>query len=59
MGNGYWVKGYPYVNSDRREHKNDHVIHRVDTLAEAEFLKEQLAHGVILPWGENADRVVE
>ena len=52
MSNGYWVKGYPYVNSDRKDHKDDPVIHRVDTLAEAEFLKGQLAHGFILPWGE-------
>lgn len=51
MGTGYWVKGYPYVNSDRKDHKDDPVIHRVDTLAEAEFLKGQLAHGFILPWG--------
>ena len=52
MSKGYWVKGYPYSGPDKRSHKVDPVIHRFDTLKEAEFFKNQIAHGEILPWGE-------
>ena len=52
MSKGYWVKGYPYTNSDKTQSKPDPVIHRFDTLKEAEFFKSQIAQGEFLPWGE-------
>ncbi len=52
MSKGYWVKGYPYKNTDRNAHSDKPVIHRFDTIEEAEFFKGQIAHGEILDWGE-------
>ncbi len=52
MSKGYWVKGNPYKNTDKTESSNKPVIHRFDTLKEAEFFKGQIAQGEILPWGE-------
>ena len=48
----YWVKGYPYVNPDKKFHYNNPVIHRFDTLKEAQFFKEQIYDGKILDWGD-------
>ncbi len=45
MENAYWVKGVSHGTGKT-------VIHRVDTLKEALFLKEQLSPPTeILPWG--------
>lgn len=52
MSKGYWVKGYPYTNSDKTKSKPDPVIHRFDTVKEAKFFKSQIAQGEFLPWGE-------
>ena len=52
MSKGFWVKGYPYTNTDKTEHKAQSVIHRFDTLKKALFFKSQIADGEILPWGE-------
>ena len=51
---GYWVKGYPYKGADKKEHADKPVIHRFDTLKEAEFFKGQIAYGEILPWGSGS-----
>lgn len=48
----YWVKGYPYVNPDKKYHYSNPVIHRFDTLKEAQFFKEQIYDGKILDWGD-------
>lgn len=55
MSKGFWVKGHPYTNSDKTSYKEKPVIHRFDTLKEAEFFKGQIAQGEILPWGERED----
>ena len=47
---GYWVKGNPYKNADKTEYIEPPVIHRFDTLKEAEFFKSQIANGQILDW---------
>ena len=52
MSKGYWVKGYPFKNTDRIEYSDKPVIHRFDTEKEAEFFRSQVAHGEMLPWGE-------
>ena len=51
---GYWVKGYPYKGADKTKHAEEPVIHRFDTLKEAEFFKGQIANGEILPWGSGS-----
>ncbi|MBQ7507217.1 MAG: hypothetical protein IJT05_07820 [Lachnospiraceae bacterium] len=51
MNKGYWVKGYPYINADKTAYKETPVIHRFDTIKEAEFFKSQIANGEILNWG--------
>ncbi len=57
MSKGYWVKGYPYKNADKSTHYDELVIHRFDTLKEAEWFKGQIAQGEILDWGENKNEV--
>ena len=48
----YWVKGHPYKDSGKTAYNDNPVIHRFDTLQEAEFFKSQVAHGEILDWGD-------
>lgn len=51
---GYYVKGYPYLDYDRTRCTNNPVIHRFDTRAEADFFMTQIAKGELLEWGANA-----
>ena len=55
MSKGFWVKGNPFKNADKSQYKEKPVIHRFDTLKEAEFFKSQVANGVILNWGEGGE----
>ncbi len=48
----YWVKGYPFISSDKKRHSEKAVIHHFDTLKEALFFKGQIAEGEILDWGD-------
>ena len=52
----YWVKGFPYKDSDKKNYNSNPVIHRFETLKEAEFFKGQIAKGEILPWGDGKNR---
>ncbi len=51
----YWVKGHPYKDASKTSYKEEPVIHRFDTLKEAEFFKSQIAQGEILDWGDGKE----
>ena len=51
----YWVKGYRYNDASKSTWSQNAVIHRFDTLKEAQFVKSQLHDGEILDWGEGKD----
>lgn len=55
MSKGYWVRGHRYKTPDKTTYEEDSIIHRFDTLKEAEFFKSEVAHGEILDWGDGEE----